>query len=52
MPRLRHRASGVIVETSDENAARVVVDFEPVEGKATTDKAPAKKAASRKNSSK
>jgi hypothetical protein len=47
MPRLRNSITGVVVNVSDEKAARLGATFVPVEAPT---KAPAKKASSRKSS--
>lgn len=36
MPRLRNRATGVVVNVSDETASRLGSDYEPVEDQKTT----------------
>lgn len=46
MPRLRNIHSGAVVSVSEEKAGRLGAEWQPVE----VEKAPAKKAASRKSS--
>lgn len=49
MPRLRNSQSGAVVSVSDEKAARMGSEWEPVKA-APEKKAPAKKSASAKKS--
>ena len=48
MPRLRNSQTGAVVSVSDETAARLGSEWEPVEKKAAP-KSPAKKSASSKS---
>jgi hypothetical protein len=43
MPRLRHRVSGVVVNVSDDTAARLGSAYESADEKPAAKKAPAKK---------
>lgn len=50
MPRLRNRVSGVVVNVSDDTAARLASGYESVDEKPTDEKPTSKKSSSRKSS--